>query len=373
MRNDRREIQHFNEDFRMASVYSNANRGRDFARYALALARGADDLPSAWGFSKAQFGEHSAVTTVLRAAMTSGTTVDGSWAGSLSEYTTMQTEFLELVRPRTVIGQLALRDVPLGVRVLRDAGTAVGYWVGEAAPKPLTSSNFDSVTLPARKIVAQAVLTKETINAPLSQAEAQVSKALVRAAAQVANDAFLSDAAEVGGISPPGLLAGVTPIASTGDALQDLALLIEAFGGDFDSAAWIMRPSTAVQLHLVGARSSSSTFADLSAKGGSLFGLPCVTSTGVPQDSSGGYIILLDTQAILLGSGGVEIRSGRHASLEMLTNPTNNSAVPVATTHVSMWQTDSVAIKVQRTINWTVANTDSVVALTGVNYASAST
>ena len=133
-----------------------------------------------------------------------------------------------------------------------------------------------------------------------------------------------------------------------------------------------MQPRTAVQLHLIGARGGEATFIDLTAKGGQLFGLPCVTTTTVPEDSSGAQIILLDAGSILLGAGGVEIASGRHASLQMLDNPTNSSATGLATSHVSMWQTDSVAIKVQRQLNWLVTASDSVIVLAGVNYTSAS-
>ncbi len=48
------------------------------------------------------------------------------------------------------------------------------------------------------------------------------------------------------------------------------------------------------------------------------------------------------------------------ASLEMLDNPTNNSATATATSMVSMFQTDSVAIRVERYLNWAVTAPDAV-------------
>lgn len=41
------------------------------------------------------------------------------------------------------------------------------------------------------------------------------------------------------------------------------------------------------------------------------------------------------------------------ASLQMLDNPTNDSVTPTATSLVSMFQTNSVAFRAERTINWT--------------------
>src|SRR5688572_25997959 len=127
---------------------SAADRGRNFARYALALAKNPNDLPSAVGYSRAQFGELSAITTVLKAAVGAGTTTDGSWAGAVSEYATLTSEFLALLQPRSILGQLqpALRQVPLGTRVWRQIDSAMtAYWAGQGAAKPLAWDAFDAL------------------------------------------------------------------------------------------------------------------------------------------------------------------------------------------------------------------------------------
>ena len=110
----------------------------------------------------------------------------------------MATEFLQLVRPREVIGQLpSLRVAPLGVRVLREVDGAVGFWVGQGQAKPLTSAALDSVELAPLKVVAMTVVTREVLRLAPSQAEPIITQMLARACAQVANEAFLSDAADV--------------------------------------------------------------------------------------------------------------------------------------------------------------------------------
>ena len=42
----------------------------------------------------------------------------------------------------------------------------------------------------------------------------------------------------------------------------------------------------------------------------------------------------------------------REASLQMLDNPTNDTVTPTATSMVSMWQTNSVAFRAERILNW---------------------
>jgi hypothetical protein len=63
------------------------------------------------------------------------------------------------------------------------------------------------------------------------------------------------------------------------------------------------------------------------------------------------------------------ISIARQAAVQMLDNPTTNAgAAPTATTLTSLWQTDSVGIRVDRFINWqrvrAIARIDSVDYLT---------
>lgn len=352
-----------------ATFLRDPERAANFGRLVLSLAKNQNDLPSARGFAAANFGADSPVATVLRAAVASGTLTDASWAGAFTEYTTMTNEFLELVRPRSIIGQLALRNVPLNVRVHLELDGAVGYWSGEGQAKALTSSGLDTIALPVRKICALAVVTREVIAMAPSAAVPILTQILARAVAKTADESFISDAAATNN-SPAGVLDGVSAITSSGDAVADLGALVESFEGDFSTAAFIMRPGTAVALAMIGARSGTSTFVDLGARGGQLFGLPCITSTHIPNDTGGSSIILVDAQQILLASGTLEIATGRSATLEMVDNPSSNSATATGTTQVSMFASNSTALRVERQINWQRARIDAVSWLSGVNYTS---
>jgi len=69
----------------------------------------------------------------------------------------------------------------------------------------------------------------------------------------------------------------------------------------------------------------------------------------------------------------VMVDMSREASLQMLDNPTNNSATGTATSMVSMFQTNSVAFRAERTLNWAKRRASAVAVLSGVNWGVPST
>lgn len=67
------------------------------------------------------------------------------------------------------------------------------------------------------------------------------------------------------------------------------------------------------------------------------------------------YVALVNAEDIYLADeGGVDIAMSTEASLEMADNPTQDSgaATPVDAELVSMFQTNSVAFRAERTVNW---------------------
>jgi hypothetical protein len=69
----------------------------------------------------------------------------------------------------------------------------------------------------------------------------------------------------------------------------------------------------------------------------------------------GDYLALVNAEDIhIADEDGLDIAMSTEASLEMSDAPTQDSgaATPVATEVVSMFQTNSVAFRAERTINW---------------------
>jgi hypothetical protein len=114
-------------------------------------------------------------------------------------------------------------------------------------------------------------------------------------------------------------------------------------------------------------------FPDLTMNGGSILGIPVITSQyAANQSGSGNLVIALDPTAIFLADDGqVTLNASTEASIEMSDAPTNASgAVPVATSLVSMYQTNSIAIKAERFINWAKMRTTAVSFIDDVNWGS---
>jgi hypothetical protein len=58
----------------------------------------------------------------------------------------------------------------------------------------------------------------------------------------------------------------------------------------------------------------------------------------------------------------------QEASLQMDTAPTQSSATPTATSVVSLWQTNSVGFRAERTVNWQRRRDSAVAGLDTVNW-----
>jgi hypothetical protein len=67
--------------------------------------------------------------------------------------------------------------------------------------------------------------------------------------------------------------------------------------------------------------------------------------------------------------GAVTVDASREASLEMSDGPANNSGTPTQTNDmVSMFQTNSVALRAERFINWQRRRSAAVQVIDDVNY-----
>jgi len=196
-------------------------------------------------------------------------------------------------------------------------------------------------------------------------------------------DADFLDATAASNHRPAGLRNGVVAIASAGadiDAVtEDLAALwADADATDLpqDSAVYIMQPTIARRLGLMrNDLSSDRIFPGISARGGSLLDVPIITSNYAPT----GFVILAFASEIYFSDDGVvTVDASREASIQMVdakSASTNASSdldedypAPVPTTLVSMYQTDSVALRAHRFINWSKRRDNAVQVLSGVEW-----
>lgn len=364
-----------------------AEPGIRFARIVKCLGMAQGNVVGALEVAKSIYGDRDpSIAATLKANVVAGATVSGNWAENLvGTETSAFADFVEYLRPMTILGKFgsngipSLRAVPFRVALVGQTAGGAGYWVGEGKPAPLTALDFSRSTLEPLKVANIAVLTKEIIRDSSPSAEAIVRDQLAAALRARMDLDFIDPAkAASAGVSPASILNGLTPIASTGataDAIrEDMRLLFSAFiaaNNAPTSGVWIMPSTIALGLSLMVNALGQPEFPGINMNGGTLGGLPVITSEYMPTVSGGSYVAIVNAQDIYLGDeGGLAVDMSTEASLQMLDNPTNDTVTPTATTMVSMFQTGSVAFRAERTINWARRRDSSVQYLSGVNWGS---
>lgn len=349
-------------------------KGIAFARFAKALAAANGSRSEALEIARKQYPDDSKLHHVLKAAVGAGTTTDPTWAGALVEYQEYAQDFVEFLRPQTIIGRFgqgnipALRQVPFNIRIPAQTSGGSANWVGQGKAKPLTKFDFESITFSFAKVAAIAVLTDELIRFSNPAADALVRNALAEAVIARLDTDFISPSkAEVANVSPASITNGITDIPSTGNPDDDAAAAFGVFVAanlQPNGAVWLMSSTTALALSMRKNALGQKEYPEMTLLGGTFQGLPVIVSQYV-----GNLLVLVNAPDIYLADdGGVAVDMSREASLEMESDPTGDSITPTGTELVSMFQTNSVAIRAERWINWKRRRTAAVAVISGVNY-----
>lgn len=329
-------------------------------------------------FAKAQDGwesETPEVISVLKAAVTPLSTS----SSPLVEYSVLASEFIEYLRPLTIIGRIpGLRNVPFKVKIPRQSGAAVANWVGESKPKPATAQTFDSITLDPLKVAGIVPLSMELMRFSSPSAETIIRDDLARAiAALVDNDFVDPDKSASAGVSPASITYGITPRTATGTTYAYLVADVKATFANFLAAnitpnVAIMTQAQALAFSLMETSLGQPQFPQMSLSGGTMLGMTVVASENIPytEDSpqEGSPIIFLRSDDIALADdGGVEVDVSTEASIEMSTTPTD--PVSASTVLVSLWQHNLVGIRAERMINWVKRRSAAVQFISAGKYA----
>jgi HK97 family phage major capsid protein len=288
-------------------------------------------------------------------------------------------DFIEYLRPMTVIGKFgtdgvpALRSVPFRTPLIGQTSGGAGYWVGEGQAKPLTKFDFSRTTLDPLKVANIAVVTKEVVANSSPSADAIIRDQLVAALRERLDLDFINPGkAAVLGVSPASITNGLTPISSTGDPEADVQALFASFiAANLSPASgvFIMSSMTALALSMRKNPLGQREYPELSLTGGTFQGLPVIVTEYVPTDSTGSLLILANASDIYLGDeGGFAVDMSDQASLEMADNPAHNSTTPTPAQLVSLWQTNSVGFRAEREINWAKRRAQAVAYVSGVDY-----
>ena len=322
---------------------------------------------------------YAAVTQ--KAAVPAGTTIAGNWASQLvGQETGFFADFAEWLRPQVILGRFgtagipALRSVPFYVPLITQTGAGAGFWVGEAKAKPVTSFNFTRTHLSPLKVANLCVLTQENIRFSNPKSDTIVRDQLAQALIERMDIDFINPAkTAVAGVSPASITNGAPAIASSaGTDADSVRLDVRSLWAKFTAAnnppttgVFVMSSNTTVALASMVNPLGQQSFPEMSMTGGTLFGMPVIASDHVADTIA----VLVNASDIYLGDeGGIAVDASMEASIEMSDAPTGDAGVPTPSTAVSMFQTNSVALRAERTINWMRRRTQSVAYLTGVDW-----
>lgn len=363
--------------------------GIAFARYAMCLGKAKGDHAKAFRIAEKHYPQSEGVVTILKAqsegfdlgqamqqkaTVPAGSTTDSTWASPLVYASNYAGDFVEYLRPRTLIGQAMFRKVPFNVRIGGQTSGGTAKWVGQGKAKPVTKFDYIAYTTAYTKVAAISVLTQELIRLSDPSAESSVRDSLADAVIErVDYDLFDPDVPAVSGVNPAGLLVGVAPIAGPSGAT---ALAVEAaingLWAAWDSTNMGARPAyyttPGVARFLAGLRLADGTrlYPALSRTGGNIDGVPVRVSQYLANNggSGGAPFILVDEAEIWLADdGSVTLDASEQATIEMSDTPVGSTTATVTSNgspFVSMWQANSVAFRAERAIWWAPRRTGAI-------------
>ena len=342
-------------------------KGVEFARAVICRAAGAKMGVSALELAKHYYPDFPRIQSFLKEAVPAGSTLDSTWAGPLVYPQNLVNEFVEFLRDMTIIGKIdGFTRVPFNSRFNGQTSGGAGYWVGQGKAKPLTKFDYNEITVPFTKVANISVLTEELIRFSNPNAEINVRNQLARACQERLDIDFIDPAkTSSAGISPASITNGIAHIDSSGVTLDAVDVDVQAIMTAFINAKimpthWIMPQTVALSLSLMRTALGNYAYPTITMTGGTFYGLPVITSQyailGTPANN---LVILLAAPEILMADdGNFQIDISREASLEMDDAPTMDAgslgspAGATGSVVVSMFQTNSAAVRCERFIYW---------------------
>lgn len=337
------------------------DKGIRFARYAKCLAISTKTHQSIVSVAEGIYGKTDPdLVDIVKAAVSAMTT------GNTSELIGNEggfADFVEFLRPMTVVGRFgtgnipSLTRIPFRVPLISEASESDAQWVGEGKAKPLTRMTAGRTELSPLKIATIAVQTMELIRDSSPSSDVLIRNSLAKAVAKREDLTFIDPTvAPSAGVRPGSILNGVTATtnstATGADGVrEDVQAIIQNFvtaNNPLQSGVWVMSATYALRLMMMLNPLGQREFPGITMQGGTFFELPVIVSNYLSD-----YVALVNAEDIWLADeGGVDIAMSTEASLEMDSAPTHNSDTPTPAELVSMFQTNSVAFRAERTINW---------------------
>lgn len=247
--------------------------------------------------------------------------------------------FVEAVRQVSIVGALAVHEVPLRVSIPALVTAANATVVGAGKSIPCSSATFGLVGLTGRKAATVVVVSKELLKTPF--ADRNLQSTLFASMVKATDAEFISTNVAAG-----------APVASGAndviDATWQLGALIDAVAAGAeatDRIAVVMHPRQALRLSLLTTDVGQPVFPEIQDR--RIRTVPLIQSSGCPVD----VVAAVDGYRAAAAWGTAELVPSDAALIEMSDAPTGDigqdDGTPAAATvtRVSMFMTDTVAMK----------------------------
>lgn len=328
------------------------------------------------------FKDDPEVGVILKAESEPASASPGSsWGPALVQETTAQ--FLDLVRDRSAYAQAPGDRVQFGpygriiVPYNSSRGALAGGFVGEGEAIRVGQGGFSSKDMSSKHFAIITTLTKAMDMQGIPATQAIIRKQMIEDTAEALDAAFLDDHARTT-TRPAGLQndpdgAGAANVnASLGATVANITSDLKGALGRAMAArvasggAWLMNPLRRLGLMTVqDAASGEYPFRD-EVNRGTLFGYPIISSQNVPE----AVVTFIPNGCVMYGNDySPRIDVSDSATLHM----EDTSALPVvdgagvaAAPVRSLFQTDTIGIRLTMGLDWIVTRPNGVQVLTGV-------
>ena len=241
--------------------------------------------------------------------------------------------------------------VPLGLQRIAVTTTAAsGASPAELSVKPISSLALGAADLTPVKAAATIIISEELLRSAKPDLFAEE---LRKAVAAATNTRFLSD-----------ILIGITPIVSSGTThanfQTDIAALLAALDVGATSRVYLVIPTSRIKLWVpLLTAGNNYAFPQLTLQGGPLIGgIEVLVSDQLPANR----IVAVVADGIVVASDDViALDASRQALIQTDTVP--DSPPTSSTNLVSLWQSNLVGLRAERSFSYKVARSRSIAAL----------
>jgi hypothetical protein len=295
------------------------------------------------------------IRNILKSAIT-GATV-GDWS-SIADYQNIQAAFQESLALVSVFDAVLVGGMvraPLRSRGFSIVTGITGSVVPERSVKPISSLVLASQLLEPKKASSIVIVSKELASFPGSTS--LFGNELQRAVVAATDSNFLA-----------ALIAATTPTASAGSSLAnittDLGVLLSAITTGATSRVFYVTSSSNMKKLVLKSNSvGSPAFPGLTLTGGTVFGgVTAIASDSIPANTA----LMFAADAIVGNADVIVPGRSEQSTLQMETSP--DSPPAASTNALSLWQSDLLALRMERFFGYTVMRASGVASLSGVNY-----